>query len=270
MALRYDPELEEREYSRALLGPEELAELKATIAREGFMAIGRVRAMAAQNTVKESMDAAGATYALEPELLMQIDVRIDYPVFIEGDTVYTREELLASYPFEDLGTAPEDVFAQQVVGVFPPRRWEDAGTYSFVARDLECEEPFEHTEDLVRRITRPEGAPQAPVQGPLRVVKTKIFLGKEAWADFKSLHQTLRTFRRYLRPLMLGAGEGGAHQGLARLLGLAVGLPATATAIAIAAPPADAIAAPPANAIAAPPANAPPPADAIAAPPSSG
>jgi len=207
----YDPALEEKEYSRALLSPADLAQLK----REGFLTIEAVRELVRQNTVKESQEAQGETYAIDPEMLMLIDTRTNYRVFIAGDNVYTREELCAHYPFEELRTAPEKVFVQQEVGVFPPKTGatrgglpgRESGAHEFVARDLGDNDEFIIIEDLVRRAAR-EG--YQTERAPVRVVKTKVFLGKDRWKDFVAMDRLVRSFRTFVAPLMIASREGDA------------------------------------------------------------
>lgn len=200
----YDAGLEEKEYSRSLLSPDDLAALKAEIAIDGPMNIAQVRGFVQQNSVKESQESRGETFAIDPETLMVLDARTEICVFIAGDNVYSREQLLEHYPFEALGVAPEAVFAQQEVGVFVQKDEDN----EYVARDVGDSEEFTLVEDLVKQATHRGYKSQ---RSPARVVKTKIFLGKESWEDFTKLKSLARAFSTFVVPLALGpAGSAGA------------------------------------------------------------
>lgn len=220
-AAAYDPEAEEREYSRALMSPGDLALVKADIDRHGFLTIEQVRELVKQNTVKETQEARGETYAIDPEMMMQIDTRTNFRIFITGDNVYTREELFDHFPFEAFRTAPEDVFVQQEVGVFPPKKWADpdktAGedAYEYVARDLGDDEEFIMIEDLVGRAARKNYKIK---RAPVRIVKTKVFLGKDKWEDFMTMKRFVKSFKTFVPPLMLEGGDSSARA-LAYLFG---------------------------------------------------
>lgn len=222
-ATEYDPALEEKEYSRSLLAKQDLAILKDELAENGFMTIAQVRSLVQQNCVKETQEARGETYAIDPEMMMQIDARINYRIFITGDNVYTREELLEHHPFENFQTSPEDVFVQQEVGVFPPKQhaMDDAG-YEYVARDLGDDEEFIMIEDLVGRAAR---ANYTMKREPIRIVKTKVFLGKEKWSDFTKLKRFVRSFKSFVAPMMI-ASQGGDAKAAKALAGLFAAGPA--------------------------------------------
>lgn len=212
-AAAYDPALEEKEYCRALMAPGDLEQLKAAIAEHGFLTIEQVRELVRQNTVKETQEARGETYAIDPELMVQIDTRTNFRIFIAGDNVYTREELFDHFPFEAFRTEPENVFIQQEVGVFPPKKWADpdkgagVGEYEYVARDLGDGEEFVMIEDLVGRAARTNYNSQ---RAPIRVVKTKVFLGKGKWDDFKAMQRFVGSFATFVAPLVLAGGEASA------------------------------------------------------------
>lgn len=184
----YNSAVEEKEYSRSLLPEKELRKINKSIEKNGFLDITGVRELVKGNTVKESMDARGETYALDPELIILIDARINYKVFITGDNVFTREELFDNYPFEKFRVLPEEIFSQQEIGVFPPKKHAmNASEFEYLARDANDETiDFVMLEDMVGREARMGYKAQ---RAPVRVVKTKVYIGREAWANFSLLHQ---------------------------------------------------------------------------------
>jgi len=215
----FDEALEEAEYCRALLPADELADLKKELADLGVWDLETVRELVRTNTTKESMEFRGETYVLDPELLMSIDLHTDYPVFVASDNIYGREELMAAYPFAALQNAPEFVFVQQEIGVFPPRE-PDGEAYEYVARDAGSAEPFVRVEDLVGVAARKGYTAQCP---PLRVVKTKVFVGKERWRDFSAMLGFIRGVRQFIAPLRLGFEPSEAETCQAIIFGAAGG-----------------------------------------------
>ena len=170
----YDPAREAAEYSRSLLSAEERAGLS-------LMSIAEVRSIIAENTSKGSVEAGG----LDPEVIVMVDARIGFKIFIAGDNIYTREELYEHYPFQEFGADPESVFCQQEVGVFTV-----GASTEYVARDAGDGVSFTLVSDMVAAATR-RVAPCAP-RAPTRVVKTKVYVGKERWDDFALLHRMYR------------------------------------------------------------------------------
>jgi hypothetical protein len=187
-AFVYDAATERREYCRALLPAAEISSIEEEIKKSGFMTVEQVREIIKNNTVKESMDARGETTAIDPEIMIAIDSRINFKVFISGDNVYTREELYAHLPFHDLKAEPEDVFVQQEIGVFPARKYAmDSDEFEYVARDLGDDTvEFVMIEDMVGKVARKDYQAK---RAPVKIVKTKVFLGKEKWDDFCLIHK---------------------------------------------------------------------------------
>jgi len=197
---------EQQEYTRSLLSEEELANLE----KDGNWSINEVRDFIKQNVVKESMEARGEIYALDPEVLMLIDLKTNFNVFIAGDNIYTREELVDIYPFKELNTTPENVFIQQEIGVFPPKKYAiNSKQWEYIARDVGDKELFIMLEDMVGQAARFNYKLQ---RAPKKIVKTKIFFGKEAWEDFSLLRRLLRGVTRCL------ALEGGDSANILKAL----------------------------------------------------
>jgi hypothetical protein len=119
--------------------------------------------------------------SIDPEIMLTIDKDINYPIFITNDNIYTREELLSNFPFEDFAVTPETIFSQQEIGIFMTR-----GEHEYVARDVNSNEEFISIEDLVARAVRNNYVKKNEL---IEVVKTKIFLGKQKWENFNLVTQ---------------------------------------------------------------------------------
>jgi hypothetical protein len=114
----------------------------------------------------------------DAETLLLVSEGLGVPVFVTDGELLTREELCERFIFADVGVAPETVFARQEVGVFAA----SGGGFEYVARDAGVEEGFAPALDVLRGRARV----------PLKVVATRVFVGREAWGAFKSVQQMMR------------------------------------------------------------------------------
>lgn len=189
----YDAEREEKEYARSLLTAEGLARLKAEVEEHGFLTVANIRQLLEQNTTSKFTQEG--IFVLDADIIMQIDQRTrDCTYILPDNTAYFRDELMRMYPFDLFQTTPEEIFDQQEVGVFPARA--SALTQSakeYLVRDLGSDDEFLMLEDMIGRLTRRNYTDRRP---PERVVKTKVFLGREAWNDFILMVKQTRAVRR--------------------------------------------------------------------------
>lgn len=171
-----DPDAGAAGGARELLSASDAAALDAEICETGYMSPAAVRALVAENCARGQLEESG----LDPELLLLIDARINYKLFIAGDSLYTREELYENYPFHEFGIQPEVVFVAQEVGEFVSAERSGAGEPVYALRDAGDERlVFSPAEDIMRAA---RGGP--PPRVARRIVRTKIFIGREAWEDF--------------------------------------------------------------------------------------
>lgn len=206
----YDPEVEKREYCRSLLSPEQLAELEDSVRRLGYMSVKEIRLFLEQNTT--SRFTADGVFALDADTVRELDIRTKEPIFILSDnSVMDKADLYRQYPFAELETTPEKVFAQQELGVFPGRY--DPANKEYLVRDLGAPDELVLFEDFLGRIARENYTDRRPLE---RLVKTKVFLAKEAWEDFLGLVKHIRSMQRFLAPLLAKRGQ---QAGLLTLLG---------------------------------------------------
>jgi hypothetical protein len=199
--------------ARDLLSTVDRSLLDAEVRAHGFLTPAAVRSLIAENCTRGQLENGG----LDPEFLLLIDARINYKLYIAGDSVYTREELYSNFPFYEFGVQPEAVFVAQEVGLFempqragaarvaaptPPAAVHAAvhaaPDYDYAVRDVGDQRlEFSPAEDLVRAATSGIAPRQA-----LRIIQTKIYVGREAWDDF-----TLQM--RFYRGAIRMAAAGG-------------------------------------------------------------
>ena len=165
-------------FTRSLLSEQE----KASLDEEGILSIENVRALICENMVKAQESYEGA-YGLDPDLLILIDSRIDYKIYIIDDNVYLFEELYMAYPFQEFNVTPESVMVRQDIGFFTNGETivVDAGD-EIIAVD-----------DLVGLATKKNYTMK---NKPEKVVNSKIYVGKEKWKDFAQLHKFFRGIAR--------------------------------------------------------------------------
>lgn len=191
---RYDPALESQHYSRSLLSAEEQAQLDVEHETKGFMPIETVRKLIVENLSKRALQ-----HGLDPEFLMMVDYSINYKIFIADDNVYTREELYEHFPFLEMNAQPEAVFMPQEIGVFPPGPNSlKGGALEYVVRDVGDERVgLVPVDELVRVALPPEVRARRkgnwrPERKMLKLVQTKIYVGKEHWKDFLLMMRLMR------------------------------------------------------------------------------
>jgi len=211
--------------ARDLLSTVDRSLLDAEVRAHGFLTPASVRSLIAENCTRGQLENGG----LDPEFLLLIDARINYKLYIAGDSVYTREELYSNFPFYEFGIQPEAVFVAQEVGLFEmpqragaaraaaPTPPTDAPDYDYAVRDMGDQRlEFSPAEDLVRAATSGIAPRQA-----LRIIQTKVYVGREAWDDF-----TLQM--RFYRGAIRMAAAGGTPLALTAV---AVSPPTSASAI---------------------------------------
>ena len=205
-----DPATEGETYARSVLSDERRKAIEEELRELGPMSTEQVHDLLNQNTT--SRFTPDGVFVLDGELLMEIDVRLREPVFVlEDNTIHTREELLNTYPFAVFKMKPEDVFAQQEVGIFAARESSlDKAIKDYLVRDLGSEDEFVLFEDMIGRWARKDKhVDRRPVE---KVVKTKIFLARDGWDDFMKVVHDFRAKQRILGlALRRGAAPALAH-----------------------------------------------------------
>ena len=161
-------------FTRSLLSEQE----KKCLDEEGILSIENVRTLISENMVKAQESYEGV-HGLDPDLLILIDSRIDYKIYIVDDNVYLFEELYTVYPFQEFNVTPESIMVRQDIGFFTNGETVvvDAG------------EDIIAVDDLVGLATKKNYILK---NKPDKIVHSKIYVGKEKWKDFAQLHKFFR------------------------------------------------------------------------------
>lgn len=216
----YDPEREEIDYARSLLSKEELEKVKAEIDRTGFWTVEQIRGLLLQNT--SARCSADGIFVLDADLVIKIDqYSRDCIYILPNNSVFTREQLTETYPFDLFGSEPEEIFSQQEVGVFPaPASYMDKSLKEYLCRDHGTDEEFIMLEDTVGQMTRKNYKERRPAE---RIVLTKVFLAREGWEDFMTMVKEVRAKRRLYSNALKRWRETGQHNLLSLKLAAATG-----------------------------------------------
>jgi hypothetical protein len=207
----YDRAAEDRGFARSLLDAEERRRVDAEIDAGGYLTVEQVRALILENTIKGSVESGG----VDPEVMALVDARINYKIFVGGDNIYTREGLYDNFPFHEFNVQPEAVFVQQELGVFASPN--HPGGLEYMTRDVGDESvAFVTVGDLVGAEVR-KGLRSR--RAPARVVKTKIYIGKERWEDFALLQRLFRGAARVATAQIAYDGGRASMPGVFALLG---------------------------------------------------
>jgi hypothetical protein len=173
---------------REFLTPEEIEEIES----EEPLTIEQARDFITQNSIKETEIT---DIILDPEIVLTIEPRVDFNIFITKDHIYTREELYKNYAFAEFGMTPEVVFTQQEIGMFENDEYaiRDVGKSEFIVLS-----------DMLN--TSHRGASSGST--PIKIAKTKFYIGRERWDDYILIHRmarganTLATYSTTCKPLL--------------------------------------------------------------------
>ena len=177
----------------SFLTDSERSALDAEISEHGYLSIENVRLLVGQNAPKDSGDVS----TIDGELLLHIDTRTNYRIFIIGGDVHTRESLMCAYPFKELNTTPEQVLSRQEVLIINDG-------IDFATRIVGDTRPVMAVKDLVKSAVC-RGV--EPVEARFKAVKTKVYLAGEGWDDFITMQRFVRSFSRFITPLQLENGQ---------------------------------------------------------------
>jgi hypothetical protein len=162
---------ENDQFTRQLLTPEE----KEAVKKEDLLSIKDVRNIIRENVVRDTYDK------MEPDLLIAIDSRINYNIYVVHDNIYTYEELCISFPFQEFNILPKSIFVRQIIVVFM-----DDTIEVFNEGD-----PIVSAHDMIK-IATDKIKSQDEIKQHKKIINSKIFIGGEKWKDFLQLRGFFR------------------------------------------------------------------------------
>ena len=183
---------ENEQFTRQLFSEKEKEILKS----DGILSIENVRKIIIENSTKDTYDK------LDADLLVFIDSRIDYNIYLVEDNIYTYEDLCISFPFKEFNISPESIFVRQVLVIFS-----ECNTSSECNDSNEEDTPINEkieifnegdpivsTYDLIKIATGKITADNAhsDIKIPKKVIRSKIFIGGDKWNDFLQLRGFFR------------------------------------------------------------------------------
>ena len=163
---------ENDQFTRQLLSEKEKSDLS-------ILGISTIRNIIIENSNRDSYDK------IDPDLLIVVDSRINYNIYIIEDNIYTYEELCTIYPFQEFNISPDSIFTRQIIIIFDDN----------LVEVINDGDPIISTYDLVKLGTATATALEAAakdIKRPSKIIKSKIFIGGEKWKDFLQLRGFFR------------------------------------------------------------------------------
>jgi hypothetical protein len=163
---------ENEQFTRQLLSEKDRVDLN-------ILEISAIRNIIIENSNRDSYDK------IDPDLLIAVDSRINYNIYIIEDNIYTYEELCTVYPFQEFNISPDSIFIRQIIIIFDNN----------LVEVINEGDPIISTYDLVKLATANTVTIEAAakdIKRPTKIIKSKIFIGGEKWKDFLQLRGFFR------------------------------------------------------------------------------
>jgi hypothetical protein len=143
------------------------------IQENGYSSINDIYAMVQKNAVLTDFTL------LDADLIVMIDLKINYPLFITESQLLTRGRLIEQYNLEKFKIEPEQLFNIQCIEVI------DNDYFIF---DKETDE-----------------------RHPAKLYNTKIYIGKEKWKDFMVAFRFMRSMS-FMTEMRLAITESASEK----------------------------------------------------------
>jgi hypothetical protein len=161
---------ENESFTRQLLSEDE----KSEILKTGLLTIDEVREIISQNHVGDDYKN------LDYEILVAIDSRIDYNIYIVDDNIYTYAEMYAIYPFKAFNIIPESVFNRKIIAFF--KNEENNSEKIEVLNDGDV---IISTYDIIKLSNKKKS--HLLSYSIDKVIRSKIFIGDDKWRGFLNI-----------------------------------------------------------------------------------
>lgn len=165
---------ENDQFTRQLLSEKEKSDLT-------IFSISDIRNIIIENSNRDAYDK------IDPDLLITVDSRINYNIYIVEDNIYTYEELCTVFPFQEFNISPDSIFIRQIIIIFDDN----------LVEVINDGDPIISTYDLVKLATAKASTVTVEpsienIKRPTKIIKSKIFIGGEKWKDFLQLRGFFR------------------------------------------------------------------------------
>jgi hypothetical protein len=145
----------------------------------GYMTIEQINKYIKNNTHKSEFEFdENQVSATE---FIYIDMRINYNLFVVGNTFHTYETLNELHPFEQFGKKPEDILTRQVA-VVTESKYRTMTSVQDI--DMESNEFYK----------------------VLKSTPTQIYIAGKVWKEFADIINFSNGFRQFVTPLLLAGG----------------------------------------------------------------
>ena len=158
-------------FTRQLLSPEKQEQVK-----NDFLSIEDIKQLFSMNENKYNCEI------IDPNLIIEIDSRINYNIYIVDDNIYSHDELCIAYPFQEFNILPNSIFTRQLIVLFENGEIEAIHE----GNQIIC------NTDLLNLVSK-KIKNASEIIPAKKIVNSKIFVGKEKWKDFLQMSSFFRS-----------------------------------------------------------------------------
>jgi len=146
----------------------------------GFMTLEKINKYIKDNTHKSEFEFDENQISATD--FIYIDMRINYNLFMIGNTFYTYETLNELHPFEQFGKQPEDILTRQAAVITKTKYRTTVGVQDI---DMGSDEIYEI----------------------LKSTPTQIYIAGKVWKEFADIVHFSNGFKQFVTPLLLAGGS---------------------------------------------------------------
>ena len=158
-------------FTRQLLSKEKQEQVK-----NEFLDIEDIKTLFLMNENKYNWEI------IDPNLLIDIDSRINYNIYIIDDNIYSHDELCIAYPFQEFNILPSSIFVRQLIVLFENDEYEVINEGDRIISNT----------DALNLISKKIKSSSEIIKAK-KIVHSKIFVGKEKWKDFLQMSSFFRS-----------------------------------------------------------------------------
>ena len=151
----------------------------ADVACNGYMTLKSINKYMKNNTSKSEFEFDEMQISAKD--FIYIDMRVNYNLFIIGNTFYTYETLTELHPFEQFGKNPEDILTRQNIVLARTEYRTELGIQDINAKSNDFYEILKST-------------------------PTQIYIAGKVWEEFVGIINFSNGFKQFITPMLLDGG----------------------------------------------------------------
>jgi|694.fasta_scaffold06280_22 hypothetical protein len=150
------------------------------VSRNGYMTLESIEKYMKNNINKSEFEYEEMQISAKEFIF--IDMRVNYNLFMIGNTFYTYETLNLLHPFEQFGKKPEDILTRQNIVLAETKYRTDLGIQDINAKPNELYKILKST-------------------------PTQIYIAGKIWEEFIGIINFSNGFKQFVTPMLLAGGS---------------------------------------------------------------